>query len=70
MRSFIFMMLASIGLVTAYSCSYSNSEIDEIDELMTIKENVVFQDCHTDECGTGLEKALALFCGMSPVRST
>ena len=26
---------------------------------MTIQENVVFQDCHTDECGTGLEKALA-----------
>lgn len=59
MRSFIFMMLASIGLATVYSCSYSNSEIDEIDELMTIQENVVFQDCHTDKCGTGLEKALA-----------
>ena len=61
MKYFIFMMLTSIGLATAHSCSYNEYEIDnidEIDEIVTIQEEVVFQDCYTDGNGSGLEKAL------------
>lgn len=56
MKDVLFMMLASIGLATVYSCS--NNE-NEIEEPVTIQESIVFQDCYTDDSGTGLEKALA-----------